>query len=75
MFSLTTYLNTNTLYREFPGSPVVRTHTSTAGGTVPGGGTKIPQAMQHSQKKVHYMHTHKEMNAHIGHAHTEFYIF
>ena len=51
MFSLTTYLNTNTLYREFPGSPVVRTHTSTAGGTVPGGGTKIPQAVQHGQKE------------------------
>lgn len=61
MFSLATYLNTNTVYKEFPGSPV-RTHTSTAGGTVPGGGTKTPQAVQHGQKKkkVHYTNAHKE---------------
>ena len=39
---------------EFPGSPVVRTaHTLTAKdpGSVPGQGTKIPQAALHRQKK------------------------
>ena len=38
---------------EFPGSPVVRTrHFHCLGwSSVPGQGTKIPQAIQHSQKK------------------------
>ena len=37
---------------DFPGGPVVRICTSTAGlvGSVPGEETKIPNAMQHSQK-------------------------
>lgn len=72
MFSLATYLNTDTLYREFAGSAVVRTHTSTAGGTVPGGGTKTPQAVQHGQKKR--KSTLYECIQRIN-AHTEFYIF
>ena len=40
--------------RDFPGSPVVKTlHLSNAGGTgfIPGWRTKIPHAVQHSQKK------------------------
>lgn len=39
--------------REFPGSPVVKTHTSNAGdkGSIPRQGTKIPYAMQYGQKK------------------------
>ena len=46
--------------REFPGSPVVRTQDFHCQGTefnssVPGGGTKIPQAMTCSQKKVMYV--------------------
>ena len=37
---------------DFPGGPVVRICTSTAGlvGSIPGEETKIPNAMQHSQK-------------------------
>ena len=40
-------------FREFPGGPVVRTcHFYCGGlGSVPGQGTKIPQAMQHGQRK------------------------
>ena len=41
------------LQGDFPGSPVVKTPASTAGGTgsIPGQGTKIPHATWHSQKK------------------------
>ena len=38
---------------EFPGGPAVRTsqfHCHGPGGKIPGQGTKIPQAAQHSQK-------------------------
>ena len=40
-------------FREFPGGPVVRMWAFTAmgPGLIPGWGTKIPQAMHHSQKK------------------------
>ena len=39
--------------KEFSGSPVVRLHASTAGGTsvIPGQGTKIPQVVCCRQKK------------------------
>ena len=39
--------------KEFSGSPVVRLHASTAGGTsvIPGQGTKIPQIVCCRQKK------------------------
>ena len=38
---------------KFPGGPMVRTGAFTAQGlgSIPGEGTKIPQATQHSQKK------------------------
>ena len=41
------------LHWEFPGSPVVRLCTSSAGGmgSIPGQGTKIPQPVQCGQKK------------------------
>ena len=42
--------------RKFPGSPVVRTghvHCCSSG-SLPGQGTKIPQAMQYGQKKQKY---------------------
>ena len=40
-------------FREFLGGPVVRTrHFHCQGpGSIPGQGTKIPQAMRHGQKK------------------------
>ena len=39
-------------WREFPGSPVVRTRCFHCRGlgSIPGWGTKIPQAAQHGQK-------------------------
>ena len=37
--------------REFPGGPVVRTLRFHCPGLMPGQGTKIPQAVQHGQKK------------------------
>ena len=41
------------LYREFPGSPVIRTLDSAAGGlgSIPDNGTKILQATWHGQIK------------------------
>jgi len=43
----------NKKFRDFPGSTEVKTHALTAGGIglIPGGGTKIPYAMQYSKKK------------------------
>ena len=43
----------NLLFWDFPGSPVVKTRASSAGGMglIPGGGTKIPHAAWHGQKK------------------------
>ena len=42
--------------REFPGGPVVRTQRFNCRGlgSIPGWGTKIPQAVQHGQKKFNY---------------------
>lgn len=40
------------LFREFPGSPVVRTAIHTVKGPVPTQGTKIPQAAQCGQKNL-----------------------
>jgi len=41
-----------TLHREFPGCPAIRTQQfhCRAPGSIPGQGTKIPQATQHGQK-------------------------
>ena len=41
----------NVLYREFPGGPVVRTLHFHGPGSIPGRGTKIPQAKFRDQKQ------------------------
>ena len=43
--------------RDVPGSPVVKTRASNAGGagSIPGQGTKIPHAVQLGQKKERHM--------------------
>ena len=42
------------LFRDFPGSPVVKTLPSNAGGTgsIPGGGPKIPHALQPKNQNI-----------------------
>ena len=46
------WLSSSSSSREFPGGPVVRTQHfhSCDTGSIPGQGTKIPQATQHNQK-------------------------
>ena len=52
----------NNLIRDFSGCPVVRTpHSHCLGpGSIPGQGTRIPQAMQLSQKQINSSKSHKK---------------
>ena len=51
------YHNKDKEYREFPGGPVIRLHTSTAGdpSLIPGPSIKIPHAMQPAQHPMKTM--------------------